>query len=72
MTVEFLRDISVPVSITRRCGDGCCSWSEWEEECVFKGEFRDAETSQLSFVPSGTVDVSGLKFNEDYIIVEFP
>jgi hypothetical protein len=45
------------------CGDGCCSWDEWEKCPMMPGD---------EYVVDGEVDVTGLEFNKDYIIIEYP
>lgn len=72
MKVRFLKNLEVPTKITECCGDGCCSWDEWKPGYVIKDEESEATVERTPFYQHGTVDVSGLKFNEDYIIIEFP
>ena len=71
MKVKFLRNLDVPISTMRYCGDGCCSWTEWTSHYACAGDEEEvAEHSSLCL--SGMVDISSLKFNEDYIIIEYP
>jgi len=57
--IRILRDCSAPLPYRRECGDGCCSWTEWENTVLFKGEEYE----------SGDVDVSGLDGGDDYDII---
>jgi len=57
---------------SRTCGDGCCSFTEWDNEFFPIGEEVEAVAEQSNWLPDGTVVVDGLKFNEDFIITEYP
>ena len=72
MKVKFLKNSEAPMKSTWRCGDGCCSNAEWKPEFFPKDEESEAVAEQSNWVNDGTVDVSGLKFGEDYTITEFP
>jgi hypothetical protein len=36
--VLILKPQHIYIERIYRCGDGCCSWGEWESECVLAGE----------------------------------
>jgi hypothetical protein len=63
MKVKFLHESKIRIKINRYCGDGCCSWPEWVDSEAFKDE---------EYVVDDEVDVTGLVFNKDYIIIEYP
>ena len=72
MIVRFLKNTNAPVRTTEECGDGCCSWDSWDTDFIAKGEQSDAVMERQYCYEDGTVDVSDLKFGEDYEIIEFP
>ena len=71
MKVKFLKECKAPQSWQNRCGDGCCSWTEWEEYTFFEGDVEEAVVER-NMCFGGIVDVSSLTFNVDYVIVEYP
>lgn len=66
MKIRFLKNCEAPQQFTKTCGDGCCSWPEWESSWFVKGEEIDPED------PFGKVDLSSLTYKEDYEILEYP
>jgi len=68
MVVRFLRNVfKVRHRVVIRCGDGCCSWPEWEASGSYlAGEEIDPNEFW------NEVDLSSLKYKEDYEIVEYP
>jgi hypothetical protein len=72
MKVKFLKSSTAKIKDSRCCGDGCCSFDEWIEDFFSTGEEVEAVAEQSNFLPNGTVVLDGLKFNEDFIITEFP
>lgn len=63
MKVRFLTWCECSMKVRQMCGDGCCSWDEWEKCPMMPGD---------EYVVDGEVDVTGLEFNKDYIIIEYP
>jgi hypothetical protein len=72
MKVKFIKQCKAPYKSTTYCGDGCCSWDKWIEDLFFPDQIEEAIPERANLVPDGTVDLSGLKFGEDYTIIEFP
>jgi hypothetical protein len=66
MKIRFLKNCEAPQQYMKRCGDGCCSWPEWETGYFSVGEEIDPEN------PFGRVDLSSLKYREDFEILEYP
>jgi hypothetical protein len=66
MTIKFLKDCEAPQQYQRHCGDGCCSWPEWDTNYFTKDEEIDPEDS---FHP---VDITGLTFGVHYTIISYP
>jgi len=72
MTIKLLKDFTLPTKFEKRCGDGCCSWDEWEDYFYSNGEEIENAKVERSFGYDCQVDISSLTFNVDYVIVEFP
>ena len=65
MVIKFLRDTTVMRANLKRCGDGCCSWTEWESE-----EFAAGDEVEPDDVWAGEVNLDGLEENKDFEIIE--
>ena len=37
----------------KHCGDGCCSWEEWENEFFIKGDEKDQDEVQVDHLEEG-------------------
>jgi hypothetical protein len=72
MKVRFLKNAEAEMKSSRTCGDGCCSFDEWAKEFFAKDEETEAVAEKSNFLPDGTIVLDGLKFGEDYTIIEFP
>lgn len=72
MKVRFLKNIEAEMKSSRTCGDGCCSYDKWTTEFFSVGEETVAVAEKSNFLPDGTIVLDGLKFGEDYTIIEFP
>lgn len=72
MKIRFLKECKAKQKTTTYCGDGCCSWDKWIEQTFFPNQEEEAIEEESGFPLDGTVSLSGLTFNEDYIIIEFP
>lgn len=67
MKIVFLKDCQAPqVFMIERCS--CCGPERQPAEMTFfnKGEEADPEAY------NGEIDLSGLKYREDYDIIEYP
>ena len=51
--VRFLKDCSAPAMQMKHCGDGCCSWEEWENEFFIKGDEKDQDEVQVDHLEEG-------------------
>lgn len=41
---KILEDCTIPTGTEQQCGDGCCTWVEWNNEKYFAGDvitYRD-------------------------------
>ena len=66
MNIRFLKDLeSVEFAIDRRCGDGCCSWTERYTESVKAGE--EHEVDDWYGVTESALE--SLEVGVDYIII---
>lgn len=73
MKIRFLRMVDVPMKSTRYCGDGCCSYPEWNTATMMAGEeATDVVTESTMWCMDGSVNIGNLKYREDYEILEFP
>lgn len=74
MKVRFLKSITAPVKSTWYHDDSCgCSGAEWRVESYVVNEEVEATLDHSAWAHSdGVVDISGLIFNQDYTIIEFP
>jgi hypothetical protein len=74
MKVRFLKNVTAPMKSTWYHDDSCgCSGAEWREEFFSKDEESEATVDQRAWEHlDGVVDVSGLKYREDYDIIEYP
>ena len=66
MKIRFLKNCKAPQQYTHYCGDGCCSWEEWETAFFAKDEEADPEE------PSHQINLESLKYKEDFEILEYP
>ena len=66
MKIRFLKDCKAPQQYTHHCSDGCCSWEVWEGAYFVPGEEADPEEYRHK------IDLSGLKYKEDFEILEYP
>jgi hypothetical protein len=66
MKIKFLKPTTAPKQFTKYCGDGCCSWPEWEDEFFTEGQEEDPEEYGRN------IDLSGLTYRVDYDIIEYP
>jgi len=57
--IKFLKDKTVYRRLTKDCGDGCCTWFEWEYVVQTGEEYEEDENFELN----------GLIEGEDFIRV---
>ena len=74
MTIKILKTCTAPVSNTWECGDVCrCFHIEWKSfELRPDEEWEAVSEPSDNWGNSNVVDIRGLKFKEDYDIIEFP
>jgi len=65
MVIKFLRNLAVNQAVWKRCGDGCCSWTEWESVDFVAGEEVEPDNPW-----TGEVNLDGLEENKDFEIIE--
>jgi len=70
--VRFLKNVEPEVKSTRTCGDGCCTYDEWNKDWFPAGTEVEAIPFKENFVLNGTVCLEGLTFKQDYEIIAFP
>ena len=61
--IRFLKDYSCPVGQLVYCGDGCCSWFDYESEPFKAGQ----EVEEDNYHP---IELNGLEENVDYEFFE--
>jgi hypothetical protein len=57
--IKFLKDKTVYRRLAKGCGDGCCTWFEWEYDFVQIGEEYEEDE----------IELNGLIEGEDFIRV---
>lgn len=74
MKVKILRHLTAKMKSTWRHDDSCgCSGAEWVDQFFPKDEEVEATTDSTPWAcQDGTIQLDGLKFREDYDIIEFP
>lgn len=75
MRIKFLRLVEANVFVECQvCPDPeCCGYvGEWEEEFFAADEEVEAVAERICYPDYGVVCVEGLKYKEDYEIIEFP
>ncbi len=61
--VRFLRQVSIPVSTVKKCGEECCcSWLEWQNEVFAEGETVEYDDMKYDF--------GSLEYPIDYVTFE--
>ena len=67
MKIKFLTECEAPQERTRQCGDGCCTLNDgFHPTRFYPGDEKDPELWWHK------IDLSGLTYQKDYIITEYP
>ena len=53
MTIKFLKATTLLISSVMTCGEGCCSWEEWDSDTFLVGESIDEERLKIEGLTEG-------------------
>jgi hypothetical protein len=63
-SIRFLKEVSLPYNNATQCGDGCCTFPNWQNETFPAGDELDADLEGSQF------ELDGLTEGVDFVRVE--